>query len=86
MASSVARGSVGSYPAFPPLPGLPGGIFLLHCLWSRLHRTLSGTLPCEARTFLSDGLSAPGGAIIYPTLKIHVILAELSGKVKGGPR
>ena len=34
-----------------------GGIFLLHCPWSRLRQTLSGTLPCEARTFLSCGLS-----------------------------
>ena len=30
-----------------------GGIFLLHWPWSRLHRTLSGILPCEARTFLT---------------------------------
>ena len=29
-----------------------GGIFLLHFPWSRLRRTLSGTLPCGARTFL----------------------------------
>ena len=34
-----------------------GGIFLLHCPWSRLRQTLSGTLPCEARTFLSRGLA-----------------------------
>ena len=32
------------------------GTFLLHFPWSRLHRTLSGILPCEARTFLTpDG-------------------------------
>ncbi len=30
-----------------------GGIFLLHWPWSHLHRTLSGILPCEARTFLT---------------------------------
>ncbi len=30
-----------------------GGIFLLHWSGSRLHRTLSGILPCEARTFLT---------------------------------
>ena len=34
------------------------GISLLHFPWSHLHRTLSGTLPCEARTFLSLHLSA----------------------------
>ena len=28
--------------------------FLLHFPGSHLHRTLSGTLPCEARTFLND--------------------------------
>ena len=32
---------------------VPGGLFLLHWPWSRLHRTLSGILPCEARTFLT---------------------------------
>ncbi len=25
----------------------------MHFPWSRLHRTLSGILPCEARTFLT---------------------------------
>ncbi len=30
-----------------------GSLFLLHFPWSRLHRTLSGILPCEARTFLT---------------------------------
>ena len=41
------------------LTGRTGGLFLLHCLWSRLRQTLSGILPCEARTFLSHGLSVP---------------------------
>ena len=36
----------------------PCGLFLLHCPWSRLRQTLSGILPCEARTFLSRSLSA----------------------------
>ena len=31
--------------------------FLLHYPWSHLHRTLSGILPCEARTFLTCPLS-----------------------------
>ena len=39
------------------LTGKAGGIFLLHCPWSHLRQTLSGTLPCEARTFLSRGLA-----------------------------
>ena len=30
-----------------------GGYFLLHFPGSHLHRTLSGILPCEARTFLT---------------------------------
>ena len=34
------------------------GIFLLHFPWSHLHRTLSGILPCEARTFLVWTLSS----------------------------
>ena len=46
------------------------GTFLLHCPGSRLHQTLSGILPCEARTFLSCGLSAPAAATICPTQNI----------------
>ena len=38
-------------------PACRCGIFLLHFPWSRLRQTLSGTLPCEARTFLSRGLA-----------------------------
>ena len=45
------------------------GIFLLHFPWSRLHRTLSGTLPCEARTFLTCCLSAITAAITCLTCK-----------------
>ena len=40
-------------PPFHPYQHIAGGIFLLHYPWSRLHRTLSGILPCEARTFLT---------------------------------
>ncbi len=43
----------------------PGGLFLLHWPGSHLHRTLSGILPCEARTFLTCGLSTLAAAIIY---------------------
>ena len=35
-----------------------GGLFLLHFPWSHLRQTLSGILPCEARTFLTCSLSA----------------------------
>ena len=45
---------VSSYLAFPSLPDKKsGGLFLLHFPGSRLRRTLSVTLPCEARTFLA---------------------------------
>ena len=70
-APSVTREAVVSYTALPPLPDSGqariGGIFLLHFPWSRLHRTLSGILPCEARTFLTCGLSTLAAAIICPT-------------------
>ena len=49
------------------LTGLPaGGCFLLHLPGSRLHRTLSGILPCEARTFLTCALSGLAAAIVRP--------------------
>jgi len=57
-APAVTDRAVVSYTAFPPLPAEAGGIFLLHWPWSHLHRTLSGILPCEARTFLVCRLSA----------------------------
>ena len=43
---------------FHPYQPEAGGTFLLHYPWSRLHRTLSGILPCEARTFLTCSLSS----------------------------
>ena len=66
-ALSVTRKAVVSYTALPPLPAKAGGIFLLHYPWSRLHRTLSGILPCEARTFLTWPLSVLPAAIIHLT-------------------
>jgi hypothetical protein len=57
-APPVTRRAVVSYTALPTLPGYPGGIFLLHFPWSHLHRTLSGILPYEARTFLTCSLSS----------------------------
>ncbi len=49
------------------------GIFLLHFPWSHLHRTLSGILPCEARTFLTCCLSA-----LQPRLLILLLFYEIS--------
>ena len=65
-APPVTGRAVVSCTALPPLPAgcVPmaqsrhGGSFLLHCPWSHLRRTLSGILPCEARTFLSRTLSS----------------------------
>ena len=64
-ALSVTAEAVVSYTAFPPLRryGIRRGLFLLHWPGSHLHRTLSGILPYEARTFLTCGLSALAAAI-----------------------
>ncbi len=48
-----------------------GGSFLLHWSGSHLHRTLSGILPFEARTFLTPG-ALPGAAITCSAYK-HVL-------------
>src|SRR5580658_3677816 len=51
------RDSVSSYLTISPLRGLqrsPRGMFLWHFPSSCPDRTLSCTLPCEARTFLTD--------------------------------
>ena len=69
-ALSVTRQAVVSYTAFPPLPGEPGGLFLLHWPWSHLHRTLSGILPYEARTFLACPLSVLTAAITCLTCNL----------------
>ena len=71
-ALSVTRQAVVSYTAFPPLPGEPGGLFLLHWPWSHLHRTLSGILPCEARTFLTRINTA---AITCPAYVFYLIIS-----------
>ncbi len=73
MATDVTTGTVVSYTAFSPLPRAwlchaGGGISLLHWPGSHLHRTLSGILPYEARTFLTCLAAA---AIICPTRKIY---------------
>ena len=61
-----------SYLAFPSLPHKCGGIFLLHFPWSRLRRTLSGTLPCGARTFLIRS-----GRMQSPVLLAKYILNQI---------
>ena len=68
----VTREAVVSYTAIPPLPAMRAVSFLLHFPWSRLHRTLSGTLPCEARTFLTLRRDHPCCScnIFYYTLNI----------------
>ena len=67
----VTTKTVVSYTAFPPLRAAARGrcfrgIFLLHWPGSHLHRTLSGILPCEARTFLTCALSGHAAAIVCP--------------------
>ena len=52
---------------FHPYHDWHGGIFLLHWPWSHLHRTLSGILPYEARTFLTCGLTTLAAAIVCAT-------------------
>lgn len=49
------------------LTGVAGGLFLLHWPGSRLHRMLSGILPCEARTFLTCSLSS-----LQPRSSVHL--------------
>ena len=74
-APAVTSKAVVSYTALPTLPGSdPGGTFLLHYPWSHLHRTLSGILPCEARTFLTCCLSAIAAAIICATQSFLVCI------------
>ena len=56
----VTAGAVVSYTAIPPLPQHAAAVsFLLHWPWSHLHRTLSGILPYEARTFLTSRRDHP---------------------------
>ena len=64
------------------LTGKAGGIFLLHCPWSRLRQTLSGILPCEARTFLSCGLSVSQQrpSCLTPK-KFYHIIRDLSNRI-----
>ena len=47
-------------------------LFLLHFPGSHLHRPLAGTLPYEARTFLTCGLSTPAAAITCPAYLFNI--------------
>ena len=78
----VTRKAVVSYTALPPLPDFSGGTFLLHCPWSHLHQTLSGILPCEARTFLTWPLSVLSAAIIYSTYRTRLSISHPYRKSK----
>ena len=62
-------------PPFHPYRPKPAVYFLLHWPGSHLHRTLSGILPCEARTFLTP---ACGAAIVYPTYNTEILALKLS--------
>ena len=79
-ALSVTSEAVVSYTTLPPLPDCSGGSFLLHFPWSRLHRTLSGILPYEARTFLTCGLSTLAAAIIQSTCRYRLTHFQLCVK------
>lgn len=61
-------------------PACRCGIFLLHFPWSRLRQTLSGILPCEARTFLTCSLSVlqPRPFVLLKTLQVYHIFLYLS--------
>jgi hypothetical protein len=52
--SRLREFAVSSYLTISPLPSFPGGMFLWHFPSSRPDRTLSCTLPNEARTFLDE--------------------------------
>ena len=68
----VTNRAVVSYTALPPLLlcKQSSGIFLLHWPWSHLHRTLSGILPYEARTFLINNRKLlPGKNKVFPEAK-----------------
>ena len=80
-ALSVTAEAVVSYTAFPPLRryGIRRGLFLLHWPGSHLHRTLSGILPYEARTFLVCCLSHlhPRLSVLLNTVSDYTIFLLL---------
>ena len=58
-----------------------GGCFLLHFPGSHLHRTLSGILPFEARTFLTCSLSflQPRPSVHLRSVPYHILPRSASG-------
>ena len=64
---------------FHPYRHKAGGISLLHQPWSHLHQTLSGILPCEARTFLTC-IKQPRSSILLTPVRLQLFYYE---KVKG---
>ena len=69
----VTTKAVVSYTAISSLPK-KAVLFLLHFPGSHLHRTLSGILPYEARTFLTCSLSAFAAAIVCATQSFLVCI------------
>ncbi len=67
-------------PPFHPYRPKAAVSFLLHFPWGHPHRTLSGILPCEARTFLTCGLSLPACATTRAAQLL--ILSRLCSVVK----
>ena len=60
-------------PFHPYRENLPAVSFLLHFPWTRLHRTLSGTLPCEARTFLTRGFPRPRLSVLLTVVYLNTL-------------
>ena len=77
---------VSSYLTFPSLPSFDlskrGGLFLLHFPWSRLRRSLSVILPCEARTFLTPIPFGPmvRGSLLFSYYILYRIYPSLSNQ------
>ena len=69
-------------PPFHPYRPKPAVYFLLHWPGSHLHRTLSGILPYEARTFLTHAFAWPRSPVL---LTPNVIIQKRDEKVNLGP-
>ena len=79
-ASYVTARAVVSYTAIPPLPAKPAVSFLLHWPSGRPDRTLSGTLPCGARTFLTRKGAIICATLLYPSTKRRICKGRISEK------
>ena len=69
----VTSEAVVSYTAVSALPRGAAVSFLLHFPEGFPYRPLAGILPCEARTFLTCGLSAPAAAILCPAYSTNLV-------------